>query len=202
MKKMGKRGFMNQFQIRFVPDKMRISRIDNVLAAGVEPAVRTPTGEWWFWQGKLHRGGGLPAVKTQYSELYFFRGISITREIAQGLLSVEEILEIKNAEQRQAAMAIVGHDKFLAAGKIIDTFTPVGMEHRAPMYTLVEIISEEKKEIPVKILKMRDPNKEIYYYVRVSPKEKTCKEALAQSYGFENYKQYAENQLWENVRIS
>src|SRR5271157_4444956 len=179
---------------------MRILRINNVLTSEMEPSIKTSTGEWWYLNDVLHRAIG-PAVINTYSRLYYFRGIRINSQIQEGKLSVLDILEIENAEVRQVAMEILGYEKFLNIFAQIDAFTPECFLQENPkryakkeMYRLFAEKISSTMVHPVKILAMTDAHKDTEYYIRVSPLEKTCKEALAHSYSFDSYEDYIAGQ--------
>ncbi|MEM7820531.1 MAG: hypothetical protein QW761_02960 [Candidatus Aenigmatarchaeota archaeon] len=149
----------------------------------------------------LHRER-LPAVITPYHEQYYYHGIKITKEIAEGTLPVKKILEIKNAEIRRIAMYLA-IEKVTSIAEKIDQFTPeqfqaefkqLGIE----MYTLYRI-NEKKDELqPFVFLEMVDPSKRpvAKYYVRVPETVKDCKQAVAQSYGFKSWEEYIKDQKW------
>lgn len=188
----------------FTKLRVRMLKVGNEYHSDIEPAIKTPTGEWWYLNGRLHRGGGKPAIITKYSERYYWKGICIPKSVAQKTISAEEILKLENMEIKQAAIEIIGYEKFLSLlnAKEIDRFSPDGFEQKFPqqtnpMYILWEILFDDKTN-PVKILQMNDPNKkDTRYFIRVHPNEKECKTALAHSYGFETFEEYISNQNWE-----
>jgi len=154
----------------------------------------------YFLNGDFHRGEGLPAVITDYSEEYFYRGVKITREIAMGKLSAQEILEIPNMEIRQRAMEILGYEQFLNIFKKIDEFTPSQFADKFnpdEMYALYEFHEKNAKE-PIKILQMYDPSKIpfIKYFIRVNPSETNCKDAVTHSYRLQTWEDYTFCKNW------
>lgn len=149
----------------------------------------------------LHRER-LPAVITPRHEQYYYRGIKITKEIAEGTLPVVKILAIKNAEVRRIAMYLA-IEKVTSVAEKIDQFTPeqfreefkqLGLE----MYTLYRVNDRKDELHPFVFLEMVDPSKRppAKYYIRVPASVKNCKEAVALSYGFNSWEEYIENQRW------
>lgn len=183
---------------------IHISRLNNKLHAVNTPAILTPSGELWYLNGKLHRGNGKPAVKMGSTIFYFYRGIEITEEMAKGELAPLAILGIKNMEQRQASMEIVGYEKFFSYAKLLDKFTPDCFLNRFPvdinpMYSLYSLNTGQNEENEIiKILMMCDPSKSpiIKYFIRVKPDEISCKLAVAHSYNFASWDDFFENKEW------
>lgn len=184
---------------------MKINRIDNHLSAENQPAIKLNNGcEWWYLGGRLHRSGKPAVVNRRGTTLYFWRGINISERIARGEMTVEEILAIDNMEKRQAAMEILGYEKFFSHAKLLHKFTPKCFINRYPvesnpMYCLY-LIDTNKDEMndPVKILMMCDPSKEpvVRYFIRVHPDETHCGEAVAHSYKYKNYAEFIRNKQW------
>lgn len=183
---------------------MIIHRINNHYHAINRPAISCNGSEYWFLNGKLHRGGGKPAVVNGGTCIYFWRGIFLTKQMASGEMSPAKILKIENMEQRQASMEIVGYEKFFNMAKLLDKFTPVGYQEiypvdTNPMYSLYVLLTQ-KDELgeEIKILSMIDPSEIpiMKYFIRVDPREKNCRDAVAHSYDFKTYEEYIQDKKW------
>jgi len=177
---------------------MKILKIDNMYHSEMQPSIMIKNGYLWFLNNRLHRSGGLPAVQNGNTELYYHRGINITQEMASGGMTPQKVLAITNMEQRQAAMEIIGYEKFLAGAKLIHSFSPA-MFTDFTMYELYLLrTNQDEKQEPIKILKMYDPSKRpfVQYYIRVHPREIRADEAVAHSYKFKSYKEFEENKNW------
>ena len=182
---------------------MRVLKINNNYSSEKDASITTKDCEWWFLNGRLHRSVQ-PAVITKYSGLYYHRGIKISKAIANGELSPQEIMKIDNMEIRQSAMEILGYEKFLSCSKEIHRYSPDGYEavyptKTNPMYQLFIFntgLNEEND--PIKILSMVDPSKVplIKYFIRVHPDEVDCRLAVAHSYDFKTWEEYIENKNW------
>jgi hypothetical protein len=170
---------------------MRITKLEN----NNESRIDLNSGaKIYLLNGVFHRGAGQPAVITEYSEDYFYRGVKIDKDIAQGKLSPKEILSIPNIEIKQRAMEILGYEQFLRIFKEINSFTPPQFEGKfSPdeMYKLYAHHEKNAKE-PTKILQMIDPSKRpfIKYFIRVPPSEVDCKEAVAHSYRLKTWEDF------------
>lgn len=180
---------------------MKIHRINNIYHNELEPSISTDTIQFYMTNNKLHRGGGLPAVVTTNGYRYYWRGILISEKIAKRELSKKEILSIENAEIRQAAIEILGYEKFFEYSKKIDFYTPPQFngKYSEPMYTLFKLdLGKDELGEDILLLMMIDPSKEpiVKYFIRVAPNEKSALEAVAHSYGFENPKDYLDNKVW------
>lgn len=182
---------------------MKILKINNQYNCVEKPSIVSGDLRQWFVNGKLHRAGK-PAVETKYTKLYFHRGILITQEIAEGKLSPQEILKIDNMEVRQAAMEIIGYEKFFHLVKEIHRYTPEMFRKKFPIKTnpmyilyLLETGLDERND-EIKILMMTDPSKfpEVRYFIRVHPDETDCREAVAHSYDYENWEEFIKDRAW------
>ena len=183
---------------------MRITRIDNHYHSVNAPAIIAGDAEWWFTNGRLHRGGGKPAITHGQTVMYYYRGVRISREIARGELPPGEILKISNMEQRQVAMEILGYERFFNIAKEIHRATPEQFlnkfpVNKNPMYTLYLLDTKvNEQNDPIKILMMSDPSKFplIKYFIRVHPDETNCLEAVAHSYQYKSWKEFNVDREW------
>lgn len=177
-------------------DLIKVLRVDNHFHSENSPAIKTPTCEMWFLRGKLHRYRK-PAIISGNTELYFWRGIRLSKKMAQSEMAQNEILEIKNIEQRQASIELFGYERFFSKSIEIDRWThPQWIEKfpikTNPMYILYEIPEPENDRKtynqPVRILQMCDPSKTpiIKYAIRVQPAVNDCLTAVSLSYGIKN----------------
>ena len=182
---------------------MKIIRINNQYSSVEFPSIHCRDLRQWFLDGKLHRPI-FPAVETQYTKLYYHRGIMINKKIAEGKLLPQEILKIENMEIRQAAMEILGYEKFFEYANELHRFTPEQFIQKYPvktnpMYTLYQInCGLNEQNDPVKILVMNDPSKFPYvkYFIRVHPDEIFCELAVAHSYEYSSWEEYIQEQEW------
>lgn len=183
---------------------LTISRIDNHYHSEIKPSITCDSSEWWFVRGKLHRGGGKPAVISGGTRLYYWRGINITKNIAQCKLAPSEILQISNMERRQAAMEILGYEKFLNTARLIDKWSPPRYDKiypisSNPMYSLyvLDTKNDEQGE-DIKILMMCDPSKKpvVKYFIRVNPQETKCSKAVAHSYKYDTWEEFDKDREW------
>lgn len=177
---------------------MKITKIEN--SAVYKVVLNGHGAVIYMLDGSFHRGGGQPALITDFSADYFYRGVKITREISEGKLSVQEVLKIPNMEIRQRAMEILGYESFLKIFKKIHSFTPsqfAGKFFPEEMYALYELTEKNMKE-PIKILQMYDPSKIPFekYFIRVKPNEINCCEAVAHSYQLANWEDYIFCKAW------
>lgn len=177
---------------------MKITKLENNNTYKI--TMKSAGAVIYMLDGRFHRGEGQPALITNYSEEYFYRGVQISKEIAQGKLPVEKILNIPNMEIRQRAMEITGYESFLTIFTKIHEFTPEQFAGKfAPdeMYTLFTYHEKTIKE-PIKILRMYDPSKVPFekYFIRVNPAETDCKEAVAHSYKLTSYEDYVFCKHW------
>lgn len=181
-----------------------IQRLDNRYHSETEPSIRCGENEYWFFRGSLHRGGGKPAVKAGLTWWWYWRGILVTREIANKELSAKQILEIDNMEQRQAAMEILGYEKFFSMARLFHRFTPDQFLERYPiesnpMYSLYLLkTGKDEKNDDIKILMMCDPSKfpVVKYFIRVHPDETDCRLAVAHSYKCDSWEKFIKNKVW------
>ncbi|MEM5810467.1 MAG: hypothetical protein QXP66_01030 [Candidatus Aenigmatarchaeota archaeon] len=178
-------------QIKYLPDAN-----SRIIESANCTYYQTKLNNRWV----LHRERA-PAVITPYHMQYYWYGIQISKEIAEGKISVKNILKIRNAEIRRAAMALA-IEKITEVATIIDTFTPDKFkmeffDHKINMYTLYRLEDDSDLQ-PFVFLEMVDPSKRPFqkYYIRVDHQIRTCKEAIAKSYGFETWEEYEENQIW------
>lgn len=183
---------------------MKILKINNNYSCEEQPSIVSTTLRMWLLNDKLHRGGGKPAVETEYTKLFFWRGLAITEKIAEAKLSIQEILEIENMEIRQAAMEIIGYEKFFQYAKEIHRFTPEQFEKKFPvksnpMYSLYLLqTGKDEKNDDIKILMMNDPSKFpfVKYFIRVHPDEIDCGLAVAHSYDYKTYDEFNSKKFW------
>jgi hypothetical protein len=183
---------------------MKIIKINNQYSCENKPSITAKTGEWWYLNNRLHRSGK-PAIITPYTELYYHRGVIISKEIALGQISPEKILTIENMEVRQRAMEILGYERFLNITEELHRYSPdcykeIYPEKTNPMYKLVKIknaIDETVNEV-IKLLVMVDPSKVplIKYIIRVHPDEIDCRLAVAHSYQFNTWEEFYNNKVW------
>lgn len=159
------------------------------------------TKRYYIYHNKtwlLHNENGMPAIITPWANEYYWYGIPITEKIAKKILALQDVLRIPNLEVRRAAMAIYMPDLAKVA-KLIDTYTPDMFKQKfkdIPMYKLFEL-HEEDAGNPFTFLEMRDPSKQnAVYYIRTNPDDRTCKEAVAHSYGFQSWEEYISAQTW------
>ena len=97
-------------------EAIKILRVDNHFHSETEPAIITPQGEMWMMNGKLHRYKK-PAVTFGNTQLFYWRGIRLTEEMAKCKMNQMEILAIKNIEQRQASIELFGYERFFILQK-------------------------------------------------------------------------------------
>lgn len=182
---------------------MKIIRINNKYSCAEHPSIECRDLKQWFLNNKLHRSL-LPAVETKHTKMYYWRGILINKEIAESKLSPNEILQIDNMEVRQAAMEIMGYEKFFEYAKELHRYTPDMFEDRFPkdtnpMYSLY-LLKTGKDELndDIKILMMCDPSKfpVIKYFIRVHPDEVDCKLAVAHSYKYSSWDEFIKDKEW------
>lgn len=182
---------------------MKILKINNNYSCAEKPSIVSLDLCQWFLDGKLHRDGK-PAVETKYTKIYYWRGISISREIAERKLSPQKILEIDNMEVRQAAMEILGYERFFYCSTEIHRFTPTQFLEKYPIHTnpmyILYLLNTHKNENndDIKILMMTDPSKFPYvkYFIRVNPDEKDCRLAVAHSYDYVSWEEFIADKKW------
>jgi len=103
------------------------------------------------------------------------------KKLKNKTLRAKEIMNCRNAEIRRALLERFGYEKFLAE---IKGFTI----HSDGNSRLVKI--EWKNEEPIKLVKVKDSSTDRFYVLRVPPNVKTCREAVAWTFGLtkEEYK--------------
>jgi antitoxin component YwqK of YwqJK toxin-antitoxin module len=121
----------------------------------------------WDEQGKL------------IEKKVYARGVIVPQEIQKiinsGALTSKYILSLKNTALRRICLEELGYERFLAQ-----------MEHeiiaKEGDYELVKVIWHEREE-PIHLVKVKCPSTGAYYTLRVPPKAKTIKEAVAWTFG-------------------
>lgn len=103
------------------------------------------------------------------------------KKLKDKTLRAKEIMNCRNAEIRRSLLASFGYEKFLAE---IKGFTI----HSDGDSRLVKI--EWRDEEPIKLVKVKDSSTNRFYVLRVPPTVKTCREAIAWTFGLreEEYK--------------
>jgi hypothetical protein len=93
----------------------------------------------------------------------------------QKTLVAREITSCKNAEIRRLLLERFGYERFLAemGGKTI---------HQDGDSSLIEIVWHKDEE-KLKLVRVKDSSTERYYVLRVLPSVKTCRQAIAWSFG-------------------
>ena len=96
-------------------------------------------------------------------------------EMKQGTLNARDITKCKNAEIRRVLMERFGYEKFLREMKGVVT-------HRDGDSRLIRI-DWHKNEESIKLVRVKDSSTNRYYLLRVPPNVRTCKEAVAWTFG-------------------
>jgi len=93
-------------------------------------------------------------------------------------LTSQDIIHCENAEIRRFLLMRYGYDNFIrdVQGKLI---------HKDGDRQLIEI-NWNKKEEPIKLVKVKDASTDRIYLLRVPPKTRTCQEAVAFTFGFKS----------------
>jgi hypothetical protein len=106
-----------------------------------------------------------------------FIGGEIHRILNTRGLTAQDIIGIGNAEVRRTCLELVGYSWFLSKldHQIID---------RAGDYELVSI-NWHKKEEPIYLVKVKCPSTGAFYTLRVPPRMKTVKDAVAWTFGMD-----------------
>jgi len=158
------------------------------------PAVVTPNLIKYVVNGKIHRADGPAVITSTGGRLFYWKNVHIQPSLwkSKDTISVAEILAIQNSEVRRCMVEMIGYAELVRRGgsdfKIIDEDKETG----AILYRL-EMPKDDAKEpvVVVKVLDgtpMKDTNGNIYrkeYFLRVPPKYKTCKDAIAWTFGME-----------------
>ncbi|NNJ26243.1 DUF6745 domain-containing protein [Alienimonas chondri] len=117
-----------------------------------------------------------------------WRGVTIDERIAfrPEEITAAECLAEPNAELRRVKMERIGFDRLIeeADAKVLDTDTDPGGERRL---LRVELEDDE----PLVVVAVRCPSTGGRYVLRVPPKTKTCRQAIAWTAGFDNPNDYA-----------
>lgn len=98
-------------------------------------------------------------------------------KIREGTLRAKEIILCRNAEIRAFLLERFGYDKFLAElkGDVI---------HKDGLHSLIKI-DWHKEEEPIKLVRVRDSSSGKFYALRVPLHMRTCKQAVAWTFGLE-----------------
>ncbi len=151
--------------IRELPERLEVTSWIDV---GGTPITRLPTAL---------RGVGLR-----------WRGVTVDERIAfsPDEITAVEVLAEPNAELRRVKMERIGFDRFVAEAepKVLDTDTDPGGERRL---LRVELEDDE----PLVVVAVSCPSTGGRYVLRVPPKTKTCRQAIAWTAGFDNPADYA-----------
>ena len=96
-------------------------------------------------------------------------------KLRKGTLRAKEIMRCRNAEIRRMLLEGFGYEKFLAEvkGEVV---------HKDGDYRLIRI-EWNKDEEPIKLVRVKDASTNRMYVLRVPPTVKTCKEAIAWTFG-------------------
>lgn len=102
-------------------------------------------------------------------------------KLSRKTLTAQDITHCNNAEIRRFLLMRYGYDNFIRdiRGKIL---------HKDGDRQLIEI-NWNKKEEPIKLVKVKDASTDRIYLLRVPPETKTCQEAVAFTFGLQA-KQY------------
>lgn len=148
----------------------------------------------WYPDGKLKSTeryeSGLPhGINTYYDKdgkqigkKVFVRGVQVTNKIHKlvnsGELTAKHILKIDNTEVRRVCLEELGYGRFLSQldHEVID---------RKDDYELVRI-NWHKREEPICLVKVMCPSTHVFYTLRVPPRMKNIKEAVAWTFGMKN----------------
>jgi len=109
------------------------------------------------------------------------KGFLLFKKLAQKALTAEDIIHCRNVEIRRILIERFGYEKFLLEMKGI-------VIHENGDYKLIKLDWHEKEE-PIKLIRVKDSSTNRLYLLRVPPNMKTCKEAVAWTFGL-NQEEY------------
>lgn len=131
-------------------------------------------------RGQFHCSDG-PALKNIWGdEAYFYNEIAVDEKIIKHpeQLSIKEILATKNTQIKEVMIEKYGLEKFI---ETLGYFVLDEIKVENAVYQLLSVDIEERD--PIVVLKVNCPSTAKKYYLRVPPRFKRFKDALAWTFG-------------------
>lgn len=154
--------------------------VSNDPTSGKRTKVKTPNMTKWYLDGNLHREDG-PAVETHLgTRFWYWKGVNVPRWVIEDPRSKTplEIIEIKNAEVRRAAMESFGlEDLLIDLGKAKKA--KIRHQTKEPWRRLWEIFVEDSDGEHAVYVEVKCPTKGSRYFLRVPPDQHECHAAVA-----------------------
>ena len=147
----------------------------------VERPCRTSFDE----QDRLHSTDGMALAYPDGSGLYMWHGVTVPKEVilCPDALTPFEFLHERNVEIRRIMIERYGVDHLLANTR--PQCLDVDQGGRRALYRL-RLSSDE----PMVAVKVRCPSTNQVYFLRVPPAIRTCRDAVAWTFGFERAEEY------------
>jgi hypothetical protein len=135
--------------------------------------------------GRPHSHDGMAVEYRDGAGVYMWHGVSVPKKVilSPETLSPLEIVHERNTEVRRIMIERYGLDRLLAAtrSKCLD----VDQEGRRALHRL-RLSGDE----PIVAVKVRCPSTGQIYFLRVPPTMRTCRDAVAWTFGFEKPEEY------------
>ena len=143
----------------------------------------------WYKNGQYHRDKNLPAYqcfysngKLEYQEWYKY-GVKVTKEFCKqdfSKIDPKTILTEKNTQKRMMYIQLIGLDKII--DKLDGKSLGISEDKQYELLSFDDIFI-----VPMKVLKMRCPSTNVYYFVSVKPECNSIEEVLDYYYGGVKY---------------
>lgn len=156
------------------------------------PAVVSKNLIQYVVNKKLHRSDGPAVITKNGGKMYYWRGVPIEPSLwhSRDTISVAEILRIRNIELRRCLIEMIGYSELVRRGADKLIVLDEDKETGAILYRL-NMPADNKDEaiVVVKVIDgttLKDENNRPYrkeYFIRVPPDNKTCKDAIAWTFG-------------------
>lgn len=175
---------------------LRLSMLDGLIG------LRTHTAGWWLFRGvallcrppmritfdperRLHASDGMAVEYADGWGVYAWHGVNVPRQVicAPDSLTPEQILSERNVEVRRIMIERFGVDRLLsrARAKCLD----MDQDGRRSLF-LLPMHDDE----PLVAVRVHCPSTGQVYFLRVPPEVRTCRAAVAWTFGFEQVEEY------------
>ena len=105
------------------------------------------------------------------------RDLLLLVKLREGTLRARDVLRCRNAAIRRFLLAHVGYERLVRELKCV-------VIHRDGESELIMVPCRRDEE-PIVLVKVRDPSTGAFYLLRVPPSVRTCKEAIAWTFGLQ-----------------
>jgi hypothetical protein len=163
----------------FTPKRVEKRNIEGQLHSEIGPAVTTSTFCSWYFNGRKH---GL-YVDIFGSKVYYYNNVIVPSHYITDpkSVTVDEILNHPNQEVRYAGLEIYGFERMIQEGHFKVVHHDKNIDARLLRF-------EKNLQEPLCLVQVTNASPEIdghykKYFLKVPPTIKTCKEAIAWTFG-------------------